>query len=989
MKKFLAGATTALLALGLVSLVAAPASAHTGDLDVTAVCNTQTHQYDFTAKLKIAQTSLNGSTHYKVGTSTFDHTPKQSDPTFSGAAIVSTNNPSTITLTTFSLPGSTTGYGPWVYAQTTFTDNYFVGSDGQLLQPLDGTCGDDTTKKITICHATASGSNPWVKQTPNVSSIIQGLGGHGSSGVNVDDIIPPFDYTQNGVVKHYDGNNWSAGGQQIWNNDCTQPGAPRGPTYTEAVCTATGQTGDATVTIPSGVTGAQYWIKSSNTGNTYATIAQGTTASFPAGTTVRVKVTPLSGYELSIKPVEFASHPFTNVASKCVQPVQPTVVQSTCTAPGEHGVPSYTIIATDHVTYKVGNSTVSGTKLVYGALPKTVTVTAVVSYGYILVGPSSFTLTFADPGDCLQDVSVTVGFENAICTAPSTSTDATYTLPDVKGVSYSVTINGVAADSSVGTHVVVPKNASIVVDVTADPGYRLTSPGHNTWSYTDPGACLVDAGVSTVPTFSQTACNVYVPGGITPAAYTLYAADHISYEVSTDNVTFAPKAVGTWNLDPGQHVWIHALADPGYILVGPGEWDFTSADLGVTCDYDATPATPAWVDAVCHDARPGHTHATYTVIAAEGVHYKVSTDLGATWTDATPGVVVKVAPDAVVWVQPIADPGYQLTDSSILKHEFVDPGNCELTIDYVQPTATDATCTEGDVTPGSYTLADVEHVTYNVRVNGVLTKNVAPGTYTADNGDHVVVTTVADKGWNFGDAGRTVKWIFDFVSDGLCAVSPVEATVTDQICTVGEFKQGVYTDGVVTIPSTTGVQYTLDGEDVDAGPHSVTPGDHIVAAIALENYKLADYTGPWTLTSKLAPVCGDLPSHPIVLPEIGDPQGCAATATFTLGNNLDVADAVIWTIDGQPANAGSHSIAVGTSVHVHAEPNGPVFGFTEDQQKDWTVAFTNAATCGDLKTLALTGGSLPTGLIGGGALLLVAGLSLLSVQMLRRRRDQV
>jgi hypothetical protein len=44
--------------------------------------------------------------------------------------------------------------------------------------------------------------------------------------------------------------------------------------------------------------------------------------------------------------------------------------------------------------------------------------------------------------------------------------------------------------------------------------------------------------------------------------------------------------------------------------------------------------------------------------------------------------------------------------------------------------------------------------------------------------------------------------------------------------------------------------------------------------------------------------------------------------------------------------------------------------------------------CGDLKTLALTGGELPTGLIGGGALLLVAGLSLIGVRELRRRRGE-
>jgi len=983
LKKFLAGATTALLALGLVSLVAAPASAHTGDLNVTAVCNTQTKQYDFTATLTIANTTENGSTRFKVGTSTFDHTPKKTDPAFPGTPIVSTHNPSTITLTTFSLPGNTTGLGPWVYAQTTFTpDGFFVGSDGQLLKPLDGTCGDDTTKKITICHATASNTNPYVTQTPNVSSIVNGLGGHGSSGVNVDDIIPPFDYTQNGVVKHYPGNHWDAGGQLIWNLGCKLPGAPPAPSYTEAVCTAAGQATGAAVVIPTGVTGIQYYVNG-------VPAAQGATISETPGSSVTVTVQVLAGYALAYPTLPtFPKHTFTNVSSTCVQPASPTIDQAHCTGPGQHSVPTYTIVPTAHVTYKVNGNAVTGVNQVTGQLPTSVTVTYVIEHGYTLVGQPSITLNFTDPGDCLRDVSVTVGFDKSVCTAPGQSSDATYTLPNVDGVTYSVTVNGSPADSTPGTHSVTPKDATVIVTITANSGYHLTSPSPQSWTYPDPGDCLVDATVTTEPTSTPAACIPDVPGGITPATYTLYAADHISYEVSTDDVTFTPKGVGTWDLDPGEHIWIHALADTGYLLTGPGEWDFTSADLGDKCDSGATPATPSWVDAVCNADVPGHTQASYTVIAAEGVHYQVSTDLGANWTDATPGDTVNVAPDAVVWVKPLADSGYKLTDSSILKHTFVDPGACTKDVDYTTPTATDAQCVEGDSTPGSYTLADVEHVTDDVAVNGVTTTDVAPGTYDVNPGDHVVVTATTDSGWLF-EGGKTVDtWSFTF-GDGLCSVTPVEPTVTDQTCTVGEFGQGVYTDGVIVIPTTTGVQYTIDGTNVDAGPHTVAPGAHTVAAVALTNYKLVDYDGPWTITSEFAPVCGDLPSHPIVDPEVTGPTGCGPTGTFTLDNDLGIADAVIWTIDGQPAAAGQHSIAAGATVHVHAEPNGPVFGFTEGTQQDWTVTFTVPASCGQLKTLALTGGALPTGLIGGGALLLVAGLSLLSVHLLRRRRGEV
>lgn len=131
---------TLTLATALVAapLVATPASAHTGDMNVTAVCNEVTGQYDFTAKLTISQTGLTGSTRWEVGTSAFEGTPTNANG-MNSDPIVSTGA-TTLTLTTFSLPGATTGYGPWVYAFTQWSDNYMKGSDGQLRTKLAGDC---------------------------------------------------------------------------------------------------------------------------------------------------------------------------------------------------------------------------------------------------------------------------------------------------------------------------------------------------------------------------------------------------------------------------------------------------------------------------------------------------------------------------------------------------------------------------------------------------------------------------------------------------------------------------------------------------------------------------------------------------------------------------------------------------------------------------------------------------------------------------------
>jgi hypothetical protein len=75
----------------------------------------------------------------------------------------------------------------------------------------------DPDHKVTICHATASATNPYVVITVDVASIV-GDSGHGNSGVNEGDIIPPF--TMDGYV--YYGHNWDA--EHYPAAGCTIPG---------------------------------------------------------------------------------------------------------------------------------------------------------------------------------------------------------------------------------------------------------------------------------------------------------------------------------------------------------------------------------------------------------------------------------------------------------------------------------------------------------------------------------------------------------------------------------------------------------------------------------------------------------------------------------------------------------------------------------------------------------------------------------------------
>ena len=78
---------------------------------------------------------------------------------------------------------------------------------------------------MTICHATSSETNPYNQITVDDDSIVKenGHGGH------ADDIIPPFDYVEDGVTKQYPGKNWDEAGRAIFAKGCEVPPTPPPP----------------------------------------------------------------------------------------------------------------------------------------------------------------------------------------------------------------------------------------------------------------------------------------------------------------------------------------------------------------------------------------------------------------------------------------------------------------------------------------------------------------------------------------------------------------------------------------------------------------------------------------------------------------------------------------------------------------------------------------------------------------------------------------
>ena len=724
MKRFLAGITTVVLALGLIAVSAAPAQAHTPTVSSTCSALTVDLKYYATSSSNnntvtvwidnAVQTDITfQSTYnavYNFANSTAVHTWRVKVFAFDSSAY------------SFDTSGSST---PCVVATTpTFNPPTCTGP------------GTSSTGAYTIPVT------PGVKYQVKLNSGSFADKSAGTYGVAVGTIVRLRAVALAG---------FTLSGTSEWGpvtytavGDCLVPTVPAAPSFTPAVCTGPGTFGMGSYTIPTTV-GVTYQTKFSD-GGSYADSAAGTFL-VPVGTIVYVRAVAVTGYALTGAST-WGPYTFVSPGACLVTavPTEPSFVDAVCTGPGTYGQGSYGIPSVAGVQYQVSVNGSTFANVAAGTYPvdvgASVAVKAVPLAGYALSGLTEWSHSYGSPGACLEQAFPTApAYGPGICSGPGTFFPGSYTIPTVTGVKYQVDLNGGGfADVAGGVHS-VSVGTMVTIRAVALTGYTLS--GTTSWSpftIVSSGDCLVDV-TSTAPSFAPAACTA--PGTYSPGSFTIPAVAGVQYEVDVNGGGYANVGAGTYPVPVGTVVTIKAVPLFGYTLNGATSWDaYTFASPG-ECLVEVVKADPTFADSVCR--APGDpSDATYTIVGADHISYFVSINGGA--DVPTSGGTYVISAGSSIVIHAVADPGYVIdpSDAGPWLHTYAAADDCIVEVPPATPTATDQDCDEelDQFVSGFITIPTTAHVAYFI-----------DGT-AAPAGDHVLspgdyfVTAQAENGYS-------------------------------------------------------------------------------------------------------------------------------------------------------------------------------------------------------------------------------------------------
>ena len=769
LKKLLAAVGTIALALGLVALAVAPASAHT--FKVNATCQTG-------VSVNLSNYNAGQSNTVKV---VVDGATK-TDQSFGDSFVKSY---------------------PFAGGQASYTYQVVVHAWDDQKYSFD-------TGVVTVsgCETAITAAKPGSTDAVCVSAGTVGGGGYTIPTAQVGVQYQRFDAVSNSWIAVGSGTYAASVGSVIkiravatggykltgttsWTFTICAPEAsscvvPTAPTVSYAICTTT--PGSATIahyTVPTASTGLAYYLQGSSTPLKAGTV---TVTTFP--TTVVIVAKATNGYTFPAKTVTSWTFTFTS-AGDCLGnsiAVVPSFTPAVCTTtPGQSTDNSYTIFATTgaHFQVKIGSAafvdTLPGTYSL-GTGAASVTIVALPDAHYQLNGQTSFSHDFSAAPDCLKTVVPIATSTAAVCDTahPGPQASGSYTLTAVTGVIYTVSLNGAAAQVvGAGTHP-VSNGDDVVIKAAADTagGYRVD--GSPSWHFTYPSAgagdCLDTTTTGTV-TFAESTCDVDHPGTQTAGSYTIVAAAHVSYQVSVSSIgngVYKPVTAGTHPAQPGDVVTVLVVPDAGYKIAPPiVAADFTHTFLASNqCLKDTKAVEPAATSEVCFSdgTSTSHLDGSITIPNTEGVQYFID------GTAHAAGVVT--LPVGTYQVTAAAKTGYQLaadypadgwpevlasddTCGQLVTHPLVDPAATQVQLQCFAA--------------GSYTLgndlSDPAAIIWTV--NG---STVAQGTYKISAPGTVTVHAEAN-GPTYGlEQGATQDWTFNFATPTTCDLKTLALT---------------------------------------------------------------------------------------------------------------------------------------------------------------------------------------------------------------------
>ena len=585
-------------------------------------------------------------------------------------------------------------------------------------------------------------------------------------------------HTYRVAVTAYDNSQYSFDTGVVTVNNCETEITPAAATSTNPYCTAAGVVGGGGYTIPAAQTGVQYQLWS---GSQWNNIVAGAYSANP-GTVIKIQAIATAGYKLKAGSTTSWTFTLTNPdSSKCVVPAPPTANPAECitATPGSSTTATYTVPkAPAGYSYFVNGSSTATSDVTVDVttFPTTIVIVAKATSGYTFPSDTvtTWTFTFASPGDCHVDVTPAAVVSNpAACTAPGVSSDNGYTITATPGVIYHLSTD--ATPLSAGFHSLGAGAGSVEIQATADAHYVLT--GTVDWKFTFVAAtdCLVPVPAGD-PVFVDGTCATN-PAAAIPGTYTVLLASHVTYFATVNGVGPIPLIVGVANAaQPNDVVVITPVADAGYVVspaIANEKLTHTFADPGL-CKVDAV--KPAATSQSCVVSGAGDllttTHtlvdAFITIPSTPHVVYFIN--------DVQTGAGKHILDPGTYKVSAAAETGFVLDGYDGPWTEVLtsaEPCGDLITHPLVDPSAVQAQM--GCFTNGSYTLSndlsDAAALTWTV--NG---STVSEGKYQVSAVGVVTVHVVAN-GPAYGlEPGATTDWTFHFVRPTSCDLTTLALT---------------------------------------------------------------------------------------------------------------------------------------------------------------------------------------------------------------------